>query len=119
MNKKPIKPLRTQLQMFVLENGVKCAYCHRKYDGVKRRLTLDHIIPKSKGGFITPDNTIVCCDVCNSKRGNEDMEDFIKKGGKKLKTNIKMYLDNMEKFYINNKKSYAKQLDWVRRLVEK
>lgn len=44
----------------------KCAYCG-KSDG---NLTIDHIVPKSKGGKDTWDNLIAACTVCNNKKGN-------------------------------------------------
>jgi 5-methylcytosine-specific restriction endonuclease McrA len=43
----------------------ECAYC-----GVKSRsLTIDHIIPRSKGGKSEFDNCVACCRTCNDKKG--------------------------------------------------
>lgn len=41
-----------------------CQYC-----GTTRHLTLDHVIPRSKGGTHTWDNVITACGPCNSKKG--------------------------------------------------
>lgn len=41
-----------------------CQYC-----GSKHKLTLDHVIPRSKGGKHTWDNVVTACEGCNSKKG--------------------------------------------------
>lgn len=46
--------------------GHRCAYCLR--GDVK--LTMDHVIPISKGGEHTSDNIIPACTSCNSKKNN-------------------------------------------------
>lgn len=42
-----------------------CMYC-----GKKSGLTIDHIIPKSRGGKDTWENLTTACDKCNVKKGN-------------------------------------------------
>ncbi len=46
-------------------DGHKCQYC-----GSTRSLTLDHVLPKSKGGEDTWENLVTCCFPCNIKKGN-------------------------------------------------
>jgi hypothetical protein len=48
----------------------KCQYC-----GATKALTIDHVIPKSKGGKDTWDNLVVACSSCNSKKGDTLLED--------------------------------------------
>ncbi|MEM1170839.1 MAG: HNH endonuclease [Cyanobacteria bacterium P01_H01_bin.35] len=43
----------------------RCQYC-----GSTKRLTLDHVIPRSKGGKHTWDNVVTACDKCNAFKGN-------------------------------------------------
>jgi len=43
-----------------------CQYC-----GSKNQLTLDHIIPKSRGGDSSWLNLITACTSCNNKKGNK------------------------------------------------
>jgi 5-methylcytosine-specific restriction endonuclease McrA len=46
--------------------GDKCAYC-----GSEENLTLDHIVPQSKGGSDTTKNVVCCCHSCNQSKGHE------------------------------------------------
>ena len=46
-------------------DGHECTYC-----GSKRNLTIDHIIPKSKGGQNTWMNLVTCCSSCNRLKGD-------------------------------------------------
>jgi len=42
-----------------------CQYC-----GSRSNLTVDHVIPKSKGGVSTWDNIVASCAPCNRRKGN-------------------------------------------------
>lgn len=44
----------------------KCVYCKRRME----RLTMDHMVPLSRGGHHTAENVIPACRSCNSRRGN-------------------------------------------------
>jgi 5-methylcytosine-specific restriction endonuclease McrA len=46
-------------------DGNQCQYC-----GTKSSLTIDHVIPKNRGGSDEWDNLITCCASCNVKKGN-------------------------------------------------
>ena len=51
----------------MIRDGMKCVYC-----GVKNvRLTIDHIVPKAKGGKSTFENTVAACKPCNNKKGSK------------------------------------------------
>ncbi len=53
-----------------------CQYC-----GSQKRLTVDHVIPRSRGGQDTWENMVVACSPCNVKKGNTLLEET----GMKLK----------------------------------
>ena len=53
----------------------KCQYC-----GSTKRLTIDHVIPKSRGGGDTWENLVVACSSCNTKKGDT----FLEQTGMKL-----------------------------------
>lgn len=68
-----------------------CQYC--SVDLTTRTATLDHIIPQSKGGKDSWENTVACCETCNRKKGNRTPE----QAGMKLqkvprKPNALMYI---------------------------
>lgn len=48
-----------------VRDGFKCAYCATR----KERLSIDHIIPKSRGGKTTFENCVAACRTCNLKKG--------------------------------------------------
>ena len=47
----------------------ECAYCESKDD-----ITLDHVIPQSKGGLDIKPNVIACCHSCNQSKGHTPWE---------------------------------------------
>lgn len=59
-----------------LADGI-CHYCQKKFSSNK--LTLDHIVPVSRGGKSTKGNIVPSCFDCNQK--------------KKFKTPVEMLLD--------------------------
>lgn len=57
------------------DDGNYCAYCGRKLS--HSNLTMDHIIPLSKGGRSRKSNLVLCCKPCNQKKGNMDLATFL------------------------------------------
>ena len=51
----------------------KCAYCDKELD--EKSATIDHIIPKFKGGHNVKSNMICSCSKCNRSKGSELLED--------------------------------------------
>ncbi len=51
----------------LIRDGFQCAYCGSN----KFKLTIDHIIPKSRGGKSTFENCVASCKCCNTKKGNQ------------------------------------------------
>lgn len=47
-------------------DGNRCVYC-----GSYRKLTLDHVMPKSRGGKNTWQNLVTCCSKCNLRKDNK------------------------------------------------
>ena len=46
-----------------------CQYCHNRFS--KSKLTLDHVIPKSKGGDKSWTNLVSSCGCCNQKKADK------------------------------------------------
>lgn len=58
-----LQPSRANI---LLRDDETCQYCGKR----TRDLTLDHVIPRSRGGQGTWENLVACCKVCNGKKGN-------------------------------------------------
>jgi 5-methylcytosine-specific restriction endonuclease McrA len=51
----------------------RCQYCGRR--GTAFDLTLDHILPKSRGGRTLAENLATACQGCNSRKGDRTPEE--------------------------------------------
>ncbi len=50
----------------------KSQYCHWcKIPLTRKQVTLDHVVPLSRGGLDHPNNYVLACLDCNNRRGNE------------------------------------------------
>jgi 5-methylcytosine-specific restriction endonuclease McrA len=56
-----------------LRDNYTCYYCMKQFK--PRELTLDHVIPRSKGGWNNWDNVVTACILCNKKKGNKTPEE--------------------------------------------
>ena len=54
-------------------DGFKCAYCHVQFSLFK--LTIDHVIPRARGGKATWENMVACCVSCNKRKGAHTPEE--------------------------------------------
>ena len=63
-----------QLRAYVFhQNGHRCFYCGEQ----KKQLTLDHVIPKSRGGTDRVSNLTAACLQCNRQKDNQPPEEFL------------------------------------------
>ncbi len=46
-----------------------CQYCKQQFGAGE--LTLDHVVPRSRGGKNTWENLVACCLVCNNRKGDK------------------------------------------------
>ena len=49
----------------------ECAYC-----GSGKNLTMDHVVPRSKGGVDFTKNVVCCCHDCNQSKSHTPWEDW-------------------------------------------
>jgi 5-methylcytosine-specific restriction endonuclease McrA len=56
-----------------MRDKFRCQYCGEKY-GVGE-LTLDHILPRSRGGDTSPVNIVTACIACNNRKSNRTPEE--------------------------------------------
>ena len=84
-------------------DGFRCQYCSKQGPP----LTLDHILPKNKGGKDTWENLVVACARCNTRKGDSllkhmDMK-LLKKPRKpsklfQLQTYVNKHQDNWKQY---------------------
>jgi hypothetical protein len=48
-----------------------CYFCGQQGD------TIDHLLPRAKGGHTTPINCVCACQVCNQSKADRSVEDFM------------------------------------------
>jgi 5-methylcytosine-specific restriction endonuclease McrA len=53
-------------RVVMARDNQECAYC-----GSGERLTIDHILPRARGGKTIFENVVACCFSCNNKKGNK------------------------------------------------
>lgn len=57
----------------LLRDGYTCVYCGRWLS--HKHATIDHVMPKSRGGKNTWDNLVCSCEACNLKKGDRTPEE--------------------------------------------
>lgn len=67
----PFKKIVLSRKNILRRDHHKCQYCNR----TDLPLTIDHIIPKSKGGDDSWENLVTACVKCNNKKGDRSPED--------------------------------------------
>ena len=65
-----LSPNRTNV---IWRDNNACQYCSKKMQSSD--LTMDHVLPKSRGGENTWTNLVTCCEKCNQKKRNRTPEE--------------------------------------------
>jgi 5-methylcytosine-specific restriction endonuclease McrA len=52
----------------LLRDRHMCQYCLRAFE--TKKLTLDHVVPRSRGGGSTWENLVACCLACNNRKAD-------------------------------------------------
>ena len=78
----------TRLRIY-MRDGWCCVWCCCKVErpvlpedgipvggGIIRQASIDHVVPRSRGGSNSPDNLITCCATCNAKRNDLSVPAF-------------------------------------------
>ena len=62
----PFKKVPLSRYNIFRRDGHACGYCKSKSN-----LTLDHVLPKSRGGGNSWENLVTCCKKCNARKDNK------------------------------------------------
>ncbi|RMF61670.1 MAG: HNH endonuclease [Bacteroidetes bacterium] len=66
----PYKRILLTRKNVLRRDHFRCQYC-----GSREQLTIDHIVPKSRGGPDTWENLVAACVPCNNRKGNRTPEE--------------------------------------------
>ena len=66
----PYKRIMISRKNVLRRDGHSCQYCRSR-----DRLTIDHVLPKSRGGKDTWENLVAACVPCNNRKGNRTPEE--------------------------------------------
>ncbi|MGE5804985.1 MAG: HNH endonuclease [Ignavibacteria bacterium] len=67
----PYKKVVLSRKNILRRDSYKCGYCGRS----DLPLTIDHIVPKAKGGNDSWENLIAACTLCNNRKGDKTPEE--------------------------------------------
>lgn len=69
--RKPISRPRPTRDAIFARDGWRCVYCGES----TRELTLDHVVPRIRGGGQTWDNLVAACRACNHRKAGRTPEE--------------------------------------------
>jgi len=67
----PFKKIELSRKNVIRRDNNRCQYCGSR----TAPLTIDHIIPKSRGGEDTWENLVAACTKCNDRKGSRTLEE--------------------------------------------
>ena len=70
--KRPLPELKPTRRAILARDNNTCQYC----GATSRHLTIDHVIPREKGGPHSWNNLVACCMPCNNKKGNKSPKEI-------------------------------------------
>ncbi|MFC4303280.1 HNH endonuclease [Cohnella boryungensis] len=57
-------------RLILTRDRYTCHFCGRYGD------TIDHLLPRAKGGHTTPVNCVCACNECNQSKADRDLDEF-------------------------------------------
>ena len=69
--KRPAQKVKFTKSAVFLRDNYTCQYCGHQ----TRELTIDHVVPKVRGGLTSWTNVVACCKRCNNSKGDKSLKD--------------------------------------------
>jgi 5-methylcytosine-specific restriction endonuclease McrA len=69
--RRPVHPIGLSRRAIFLRDSYTCQYCGTR----PHVLTLDHVVPKSRGGRNTWENMVTACGACNHRKGGRTLQE--------------------------------------------
>lgn len=67
----PYAPLSASRANILARDKHTCQYCSTK----RGEMTLDHVVPRSRGGGSTWENLVTACQKCNARKGDRSLSE--------------------------------------------
>ncbi len=100
----PYKSVELSRQNIFKRDGFECQYCQ-----TTEQLTLDHIVPRSKGGRSSWKNLVTACKTCNARKGDYTPEEAeMKLLTKPFKPSYIMFIRDFSGFVHDEWKPYLR-----------
>jgi 5-methylcytosine-specific restriction endonuclease McrA len=64
------------VEELIERDGPTCVWCGREL--WRRDLTLEHVVPRSRGGHLTEENALLACRSCNRRRGSRPADAYVR-----------------------------------------
>jgi 5-methylcytosine-specific restriction endonuclease McrA len=75
---------RKYLQIIARGDADTCAYCQRPLDDTNR--TVDHVVPRVRGGSNHVSNLVLACQLCNSMKADKLLHEWTTRGDTRAET---------------------------------
>lgn len=103
-----VRNIRVNRHRVYRRDGGECVYC-----GSVKQLTLDHVIPKSKGGTNEWTNLVTCCHKCNLMKADRTPQEagmILRKKPYEPSLFIDVVNNSLEKIWDDYRKSFNEGL---------
>jgi hypothetical protein len=70
-------PRAERLVRIMDRDGAHCVWCRRSLGPGHRDASLEHLVPRLKGGPAWPENELCACRACNRRRGHTAPDVFL------------------------------------------
>jgi HNH endonuclease len=71
-------PRAERLRLILERDGAECVWCRLPLAPGHRLLSLDHVVPRLKGGPAWIENEVAACRACNRARGHAAPVDWLR-----------------------------------------
>lgn len=107
MVKKPLKPLRLSRKEVFSRDKYACIYCGKETP----QLTLDHVLPRSRGGVNSWENVVSACMTCNHRKAGRTPQE----AGMRLMKEVKPPRLNPYSLFLNKQleENWYKFIPWM------
>ena len=65
-----------QVEELIERDGARCVWCGPEV--WPQEHTRENVVPRSRGGHMTPENALIACRPCNRRRGSRPVDAYVR-----------------------------------------